>query len=77
MVEEYSKLIELKPTLSTFWLERAFAYEKLKQYDLAIVDCSKVIEMYPKSASAWNIRGFAQERLGQWDKALTDYATAL
>jgi serine/threonine-protein kinase len=73
-IAAFTKAIDLKPDYRDAWQARAFAYDRLKQWDKAVADWSKFVEWDPNASWVWWRRGFAYARLGQWDKALVDYS---
>ncbi|KAF4528114.1 hypothetical protein B566_EDAN016595 [Ephemera danica] len=80
-IELYNKAIELCPTsnssdLSTFFQNRAAAYEQLKQYAKARDDCTKALELNPKYVKALHRRSKAYENLGNLELSLEDVTAA-
>jgi len=63
----YDRALELDPTDTKAYNERAWAYEKLQQYKHAIADY----------AEAYNNRGVAYYDLQQYQRAIVDYDRAL
>jgi len=65
-ISEYTKAIEINPSLAEAYNNRGLAYAQGKgQYDKAISDCTKAIEINPSLAEAYNNRGLAYLLLGQ------------
>lgn len=76
-IAEYTKAIELDPSLSSLYYNRGLAYSLKGTYDLAIDDYTKSIEIEPNYANSYNNRGRAYFLLGQYEKALPDCEKAL
>ena len=60
-----------------FYHNRAFAYRKIKKFELAVKDYSSAIEIDPTHFKAFYNRAFCYDKLGDNDKALFDYKMAL
>jgi len=76
-IECYTKAIELceedsVADQSTFYQNRAAAYEQLKDWDKVVDDCTLAIERNSKYAKALHRRAKAYEALDQKDKCLDD-----
>ena len=56
---------------------RAFAYDKLNNYKLAVRDYTRAIELQPENAYAYYNRGIAHDRQGNFRGAIGDYTKAL
>jgi len=56
---------------------RGAAYNKLQQFDKAILDFNHALEINPHDASSYNNRGFAFSQSNQNEKALYDFDKAL
>ncbi|KAK3107387.1 hypothetical protein FSP39_013441, partial [Pinctada imbricata] len=67
---------ENKEELSTFYQNRAAAYEKLKNTKMVVEDCTAALELNKKYIKALSRRSLASEQLGQMTQALED-VTAL
>ncbi len=75
-IDYYSKGILLKPgdqLLSHLYLARAFVYDTMSKYDLAIKDYDEVIRLDPNNVGVYNNRGAAKAELGQYEEAIDDY----
>ena len=65
-ISEYTKAIEINPSLAEAYNNRGLAYAQGKgQYDKAISDCTKAIEINPSLEEAYSNRGLAYLLLGQ------------
>ena len=51
-IVDYTKAIELQPTFSRAYLNRALSYSMLKQHDKAIADFNKMVEIKPTDLKA-------------------------
>ena len=78
VVEDYTKVIELKPEFANAYYERGciFVYRIQGEYDRAVEDYTKVIELKPEFADAYYDRGLAFLHLKKWQEAKSDLATA-
>ncbi len=56
---------------------RGAAYNKLQQYDKAIIDFNRALEINPQDASSYNNRGFSFLQSDQNEEALNDFNKAL
>jgi tetratricopeptide (TPR) repeat protein len=73
----YSELIGMNVGESEYYLRRAKAYEKLKQYDKAQKDLDTFIMREPKDAVAYDMRARLKSEQGQYSQAADDYTCAL
>jgi lipoprotein NlpI len=76
-IEDYSKLIELKPDNATVYVDRGIARRAEGDCDGAIADYSKAAELKPDYARAYQARGLAKKSNGDLEGALADYAKAI
>ncbi len=74
---DYSRAIELNPSIECVFYNRAFSYLNQKLFDSAIKDYSKAIELNPGYTSAYVNRGVAFHRAGNHKLAFQDYNKAL
>ena len=58
-------------------LERANAYQALKQDDKSLVELSSAVELWPKKWDTWVWRGNFHRDRQQWTEAIADYSKAL
>jgi len=75
-IEAADKVISIDPTLMNPYINRAWAYTEVGQYDKAIADCNTVLKVNPNNALALNNRGLASQRKGELHKAGMDYKKA-
>jgi tetratricopeptide (TPR) repeat protein len=73
----YTKAIELDPTLPDAYNNRGNIYDDQKQYDLAIADYNRAIELRPDYVEAYNNRGNAYTGKGDHERAIADYNKAV
>ena len=52
-------------------------FDKLGQYEQALISYDKAIELNPNDDSAWDKRGVVLERLGQYEQALISHDKAI
>jgi len=76
-VAEYTKAIELDPSLTSAYYNRGLAYLQMKEYDSALADFNKAIKINPKDSMSWNGKGMTLEKLGKYKEALEAYNKAL
>jgi serine/threonine protein kinase/tetratricopeptide (TPR) repeat protein len=76
-VEYYSTAIDLEPGRTQYYVERAWAYHLLREFDLAISDWSQAIEMNPEEPHFWRARAASYVELGDLEAALADHNRAI
>lgn len=76
-IAEYTKAIDLDPTLASLYYNRGVAYGHKSNYDLAIADYSKSIELDPEYVDAFINRGIAYSSTGDYDQAFHDFNKAI
>ena len=76
-IEDYDKVIEIKPGYIEAYMNRGIAYNDLGNYRQAIEDYGRVIEINPGYADAYNKRGAAYNVLGNYRQAIEDYGRAI
>ncbi|WBW74576.1 serine/threonine protein phosphatase with TPR repeat [Schizosaccharomyces osmophilus] len=76
-VELYSEAIKLDSQNAILYSNRSFAYFKLEDYGLAIIDATKAIEIDPNFAKAYYRRASAHISLFQPKEAAKDYKMAV
>jgi tetratricopeptide (TPR) repeat protein len=75
-IEAADKAISLDSGLINPYINRAWAFCEIGQYDKAISDCNTVLTSNPDNALALNNRGLAHHRKGELHKAGEDYKKA-
>jgi tetratricopeptide (TPR) repeat protein len=68
---------ETNGNLASEYNNRGGAYEKKKQYDLALADLNQAIRLDPTLTAAFNNRGAMYDHKGQYDAAFADYDHAI
>ncbi|SAL95053.1 hypothetical protein [Absidia glauca] len=76
-IRHYSEAIELDPTNAIYFVNRAMAHLKLKNYLQAEQDCTKCLELQPTHVKALWRRGIALRALGRSKEARKDFERAL
>ena len=76
-IEAYSKSIDLKPHVASYYNNRGIVYRKKGEVELAIRDCNKAIQLKSDFANAYISRGISYRIKGDYDQAITDYTKAI
>lgn len=76
-IDNFTKVIELDPTIVGAYMNRGNAYHKKNMNDLALADLNKALELRPDFAPALNFRGFINGKTGNFQASLADYNKAL
>ncbi|KAF7720933.1 hypothetical protein EC973_005757 [Apophysomyces ossiformis] len=76
-VEHYGRAIELDPTVSVYYLNRAMAYLKLNKFVEVERDCTQGLQLEPQNVKALWRRGIALRELGRPEEARADFQSAL
>mmetsp|Transcript_30281 Transcript_30281/g.81388 ORF Transcript_30281/g.81388 Transcript_30281/m.81388 type:complete len:555 (-) Transcript_30281:281-1945(-) len=76
-LEAYSEAMKRNPADHVPYSNRAAAYQKLMEWQLALKDCDKCIEMCPTFTKAWTRKGGLHYHLKEFHKALDAYKMAL
>tara|TARA_B100000579_G_scaffold108692_1_gene86624 strand:- start:225 stop:941 length:717 start_codon:yes stop_codon:yes gene_type:complete len=76
-ISDYSRAIEINPTIGDIYYNRAIAKYHLKDYSGAISDYSKAIEINPIDALSYEHRGNAKVKLKNYSGAISDYSMAI
>ncbi len=74
---EYTKAIEIDPTLIDAYTGRGFAYVMQNENNQALSDYNKAIEINPNSAYVYVSRGYTFWEMGDLDQAEADYSKAI
>lgn len=72
-INNFTKVIELDPTVFEAYLERGIAYRKMDSNDLALADLNKALELKPDSAKAYYFRGIVNGEEGNFELAIADF----
>lgn len=74
----YSEAIKFNPKNTDAYYNRGLAYQKLKEYKLAIDDYDKAIQLNPKFEVVYYHRGIAySDGLKKYERAIIDYNEAI
>jgi len=76
-ISSYGRSIELNPTESATYANRAMAFLKQATYRQCIEDCDKAIELKPGYLKAHHRRGKAYAALNKYEDAIKDFQTIL
>ena len=76
-IQEAIKMVELNLESSQTYHNRAIAYSKKGEVELAIKDYTKSIELYPDAPSTYYNRGNIYDEKGDYDRAIEDYTKAI
>ncbi|CEG38697.1 FOG: TPR repeat [Plasmopara halstedii] len=75
-VSAYSRCIDMDPNNAVCLSNRAAAYLKLNEFELALADCTKAIEIVP-TIKPFMRRAMAHLALTHYEEAVADFAAAL
>ena len=75
-IEDFTKVIELKPGHAEAYYDRGNAYGGQGEYDRAIQDLTKAIEL-KEDAEAYALRGGIYNIQGEYDRAIQDLTKAI
>ncbi|KAI9487597.1 MAG: hypothetical protein EXX96DRAFT_647232 [Benjaminiella poitrasii] len=73
----YGKAIDMDPTVSVYFVNRAMAYLKVDNFLGAEKDCTRGIKLQPNNVKAYWRRGIALKGLGRINEARKDFETGL
>ncbi len=76
-VDEQSALIEQYPRQASHYVNRAFAYGQLAQYELAARDFDRAIELDRENDQIYYLRGCFRVERQDYDRALADFSHVL
>jgi tetratricopeptide (TPR) repeat protein len=76
-IAECTKAIDQDDSEKKAYHYRAWAYNEIGDFDLAIKDYDKAIELDPKYTHAYNSRGNTYNKKGDYDSAIKDYDKAI
>jgi tetratricopeptide (TPR) repeat protein len=79
MIDCYSRAIEVDPQYDQAYFSRAFMYQTLNKYDMAIQDWTKLVGRweYPNRATALSFRADCYFAIGKYEAAIQDYNKAI
>jgi tetratricopeptide (TPR) repeat protein len=77
-VQEYSKAIQLNPKYQYAYFMRAYVYEQVKEFQMALADYNQAISLNPKySLAYYNRATLKKNKLDDIQGALSDYNQAI
>ena len=76
-IKDFTKAIQLKPTVPESFYNRGLSYNNKGLYDLALADFNKTIQVKPTYYAGYLMRGWVHYNKLEYDLALKDYAKAL
>ena len=76
-INQYNKVLRLKPDLSLAYHGRGLAYHHLEQHDLAMEDLNKSIQLDTLYADAYRNRGIIFLNRGELNKGASDINKAM
>jgi lipoprotein NlpI len=76
-IQDFDRVIELRPDTSKAFYNRAIAYHNKGQFDRAIQDFNQVVQLTPDYAPAFRNRGNAYRGALAFDRAIQDYDQAI
>jgi stress-induced-phosphoprotein 1 len=76
-LNEYKEAIKRNPTLPKYYSNRASAYQKLMEFNLAAKDCEKALEIDSKYLKAYQKKATCHIMMKELHKALDTYEKAL
>ena len=76
-IQDFTRVIRLRPSDARAYLQRASAYISLKNYKAALGDCDQAILLDPRLSAAQNIKGTVVRGRGNAREALSYFNRAL
>ena len=76
-IAEYSRAIQLDPSIAVAYMNRGNSYLRKRQIETALRDYDRAIQLDPTSALAYNNRGNAYADKGEETLSLADYDKAI
>lgn len=75
-LQSYGRALELAPSVTLFWTDRAWIAMRMKKYPEAIADYSKAIDCAPSEARTYELRAKAWAMVGDEEKYNADLRKA-
>jgi superkiller protein 3 len=72
-LNNFDKVLELKPDFEITWANRGFALYYLGRYEEAIESCNKALEFKYDDYVAWSNKGFALMKLDRYEEAIVSF----
>lgn len=76
-VSDFSRAIKLDPDNTTAIRGRAWAYERLFQYENAIEDWTRLIKNWPQDPERYRERAYTYHLAGQYELAVEDFTRVM
>jgi tetratricopeptide (TPR) repeat protein len=76
-VEDFTRVIELRPDFAEGWNKRATAYYLMGDYDQSLKDCDEVVKRNPHHFGALSGYGLIYVQRGELERALEYFERAL
>lgn len=76
-ISDFTKLIELNPNETLYYIQRGLAYSANDKHDKAIADFTKAIKLNPNDTIGYYKRGWASVGGGKYDKAIADFTKVI
>ena len=76
-IKDYDKAIELDPSYTNAYFNRAYTKNDIGYYEDAIQDYTKVIELNPNDTSAYFYRGSINSNIQNYEEAIEDFNKAI
>lgn len=76
-IADFTKALEVDPSLVTAWYNRGLARERKGEHKEAIIDYSRAIALEPEKLTYWLRRGIARGDSGDYEGALADCTKVL
>lgn len=76
-IEDYTRAIELDPTIAEYWSSRGATYGESGESNRAIADYTRAIELNPLFSEYWFVRGAYYLAKSEYDLAIADFTWAI
>ncbi|MCF6360051.1 MAG: tetratricopeptide repeat protein [Cyclobacteriaceae bacterium] len=76
-INNYSKLINLLPSIADLYSDRGLCHHLAGEHDLALNDFDKAVELEPENAYRYSCRAFVKDYYKDYQGALKDYNKAI
>lgn len=76
VIDVTTQILQLDPSNTVAYVNRAGAYTELGEYEKALDDCNNALIIDPKMGIAYNNKGYVFELVGQLRQAALEYETA-
>lgn len=76
-IDKYTEAIVLKPSVSTYYTNRALCHLKLNQFDVMVKDCVTAIQLNDKNIKGYYLAGLAYMNQNEHQKGIEYFKKAL